>query len=233
MPSSSVMSKYASARRARGYKPYSSVASKYHSKLRAAVLRRKSFIPSLALTRGSELKHYQSTNATFAGSVAGSCDGITAGIQVGNTDNTRVGKNICLKRVQFKGIFTHNLAGGATEAGRVIVVYDTMINAGTVASIPLLLPDATGGFVYSTQNPDYTGRFRVLFDKTLLLSKVDSGNTIAQFDADIPVNLPVDYTSVVGATWPHGSVSALFFVAKGAANPADWAYTFSVSYTDD
>ena len=234
MPSSSIMSKYASARRAQGYKPYSSYASKYHNKLRAAVLRRKGFVPSLALTRSAELKHWESVNNTFNCSIAGQVDGVTTGIQVGTTDVTRIGKNIIVKKIHLSGVYRINSVAGAItpNASRVLIVYDTQQNGASVATMPVLVPSTAGDSVFSVYNPDYLSRFRILYDRVLKLDINGQGTSITPFSCDLNVNLPVEYLSVAGATVPMGSVSAMFFEYKTHANPNAWDYTFRVGFTD-
>lgn len=199
---------------------------------------------------GSTLeKKYVDTTVT-SGSVS-TTGGLSLlnGIAVGNTVNTRVGRKIIIKSIQWKGnvaveqgadLAVSQLA--PVQSVRFMVLIDKQPNGATFATTDLLQTNS----VFAPINMAYRDRFIVLKDKLLNLGFVASTATAGQVSGagnpQVIVNgykkcsFPVVYGADAGATVADISSNALYFFVLGSVVAGETDSTcniyFRVRYVD-
>lgn len=175
---------------------------------------------------------FESINNMFGMPYTGQCDGLCAGIVVGNSSSTRVGNRIQYTYVSLRGVIEPD--GALPVLARIMILYDKEANAGTFASTAgLLLKGAYGGNTLTAlaqYNPLYLDRFKVLYDKSFGIQPVLSlaESSMTPVEVTIPLNLPGVYID----TNPRGSV-ILCLCGYYASGDPNFNYTFRVGFTDD
>lgn len=201
-------------------------------------------IPYAPRPRKAEMKAWDQAvgftiDSTSAVSSSAATGQFLVGIAEGVTKATRLGHDISVKRIQFRG--NVNYAPGASATGvnnaDVWLVRDKSAN-GTQATFTNIFNSAeVGGASRVLLSVDYDKRFEVMwhqhwdFNPTAGVSAAYV-NTLRQFDVDLRVNHDVEYTSTTGAI---GEISGNnYFLAFGSS--ADNLVTVTalsrVSYTD-
>lgn len=175
-------------------------------------------------------------------------------IAIGNTESTRIGRQIVVKKIHIRGVLQMDREStGSTmldpEVGtrrcRYIIYLDKQTN-GVAATVLDILQVAS---INSLLNLNNSGRFRILKDKTLTFNAMESegGSTYTPvqktFKFDKNCNIDIHYSTdggTSGAIAEHRSNNiGIFFIADGhsdAAAPSQGLfranYIWRVRYTD-
>lgn len=110
--------------------------------------------------------------------VAGTNILLLNGLSQGNTNITRIGDNVKITSIQFRGRLTSAIALLGTSRPRVIIFWDKQANGAAPAATDLLDNSVITRLTDSPYNHDYIERFDILYDKTWV---IDS-NAVADFD---------------------------------------------------
>lgn len=169
--------------------------------------------------------------------VSGGPSGVIHYIDSGSGPNQRLGNKITLKRLWIKGNIrcgTHSdVYNGGRMRFRVCIVQDTQVNG-----VQLLTVDTLKLF-YSTaidspRHPVYSGKFKVLYDKTFCSNQVlgfDEGEAAGKarylfqnkdlpFEFKTPLNIQVIYQGSTGAITEIVNNNLYFFICTDV-NPGD------------
>lgn len=152
----------------------------------------------------------------------------------GSSFDTRIGSQICLKSLEFRGSTSVTAVTGVSQFHRVILLYDLQTNG--------LAPALTDVLVSSSYValPNLANRSRFLFlvDKTFQLNfSADSGSA-RSFSFRVPLyDRPVSFNSGNTGTVGDISTGALFLFTIGSIAPGATAGstigTLRVRYTDN
>lgn len=115
------------------------------------------------------------------------------GVAQGVTDITRIGNEIQMTSVQFRGVVTNSFADLSSKIFRMLIFIDRQANAGTPTVATLLdltVFSTAGDQVYAPYNHDYQKRYKILYDRTHTLTP----QTLLDFD---PATGTTDFTNPV------------------------------------
>lgn len=116
----------------------------------------------------SELKHYDETNAPTPDTATGSVVSIVRGMAQGDTNNTFQGNSILLKSIQCRGSIVKNATATTTRV-RYMLVRDSRPQS----SVPAITDILSAASILGNMNiDDQIQRFRVLYDRTYVVSNV-------------------------------------------------------------
>lgn len=160
----------------------------------------------------------------------------------GYTARTRIGNQICMKRIEYRAEVSWQDAHAITSTSRVIILLDRQANGSTPVLGEMFL---TTGVSYTAfvqpLNWDYGDRFFILYDKSISTSSDYGGAAVGndpraliEFSAD--VNIPVAYAGNAGTAADIITNTLWCFwignVTSGSVNAAEVNNWCRVIYTD-
>lgn len=143
----------------------------------------------------------------------------------GTTENTRIGRNIRLLRVDIRGFTSATPATGVDQVHRHIVFFDKLPDGAAPTVGDLLLATT----VYSIPNPIYAPRFRILLDRTITINATAEAGTIRQFHYVLPINAMVWYNELALGDIRDLIIGALYIMTLGTSAPGVTAGTTNFS----
>jgi len=155
------------------------------------------------------------------------------GCAQGSDIGDRVGRQIMMKSIQAKLYSYVTPATGVDQVHRLMIVYDRQVN-GSLPSIATILNTVTP---YSMKNLNYRKRFKILMDKTFVLSA--SGEDSSQMYTEFYRKLrhPVEFNAGNAGTVADIITGSLYLVSVGnigAGAPAGVVTgNLRVRYTDN
>lgn len=197
-------SKYVLAKKTSGFKRNSS--STYAARNRAPRATRGFF------NRPGELKYSDVAAAAYAVDTVGSVT-LLNGVAVGDDATNRDGRQIFNRSVHVQGILNPVDANTNNHFARIMVVWDSQPNSGTIASITDILAAQTS---ISNTNLNNRERFTILRDWKTAMGAVDS--TATQTYAAAPTVAKVDmFINLKGVTTTYsGTTGVIGSIATGA-----------------
>lgn len=234
---------YSSLRKEGRYKTSMSTNKKIAAGAAAVVKAVRNRYPKLA-TRGwinnnAELKYNDVAGANYGADTTGSVTALNL-TAVGDDNTTRDGRQICNRSVHVFGLLFPTDSTVAASYNRVMVVWDSQPNSGTIAAITDILVASNS---VSSTNLNNRERFTILRD--LKFGCGASNNTATQSYSDGSNTYPIDMfiplkdikTTYSGTTATIGSVAtgALLLVTIGnqaASSGSIFQLTTRLRFTD-
>lgn len=147
--------------------------------------------------------------------------GVTAGaagddeimkIKQGVQQDQRIGRMCTIKAIQWKGAVTLNTQGSllnSSEVTRIMVILDTQANGESHTLAQVLKVRTGNNLVYGYRNLENSGRFKMLWDKSIKQSTgavstnaadaTTSAEVVTRFQYYKRVHIPINYNSTTGA----------------------------------
>jgi len=181
-----------------------------------------------------ELKVANQTPVAFAApGTAGTLSSVVLpSIQQGDTDATREGNIIRVKRVVFRAHCNDSTAGGHV---RLILFIDRQAN-GTTPSVTDVLTSANWAALYNTNNVVGVGgsRFAILSDKTdaITLQIAATASFAPVYNRGYKMNMPVTYIANGGTAADVGK-NAIWLLAIASNATAGFGWAAQLTYVDN
>lgn len=190
--------------------------------IQALVARSRAAVPRYAL---GEFKSVD-VNADMACDTTSSVQ-LLNGIARGDEINERNGREITIMSIQLNALFKATAATGTDQQQRLLIVYDRQTNAAACTFAQVV---STAG-VLTPRNLENRRRFKILFDRTFVISQTvaaEPGNQmICKFYRRL--RLPVTFNSGDAGTVADITTGSLYAIAYGGNVAGATAGTISVN----
>lgn len=154
------------------------------------------------------------------------------GMRRGDDINERIGREVLLKSILFKGALYVVPGTGIDQICRVMLVYDRQTNASAL-TVAQVLSSVT---YLAPKNLENRKRFSILYDRQFALNADGESGSIRSLKFYRRLNHPVEFNSVDGGTVADITTGSFYLVVVGsvAAGTTAAGLNFSsrIRYTD-